>query len=308
MNNMNNTQVAHLWASGNKTSGKGSNFFFEGDTIYSYGYHFPIARRVNENLYLITQRGYSVSTSKHISYTRRAIPSYAKTFPVTNSPRDSFGTIREEKMKEARQMLETAEGRTKPLTFERARSLSMFCDETAELFGLFQQEEKDFIVLPYQLELGNIKTACIALMNDTREAFEASEAKKEAQREAREEKRRAKWERQQELERMEALEIVPLWRNGEKVMIWKLRNLPPMLRLIGDKVETSHGAEVTREEATRAFSFIVARINRGETWHRNGETCAVGPFSLVSIDSETVTVGCHKFNVQEVLNFGKLIA
>jgi hypothetical protein len=190
-------------------------------------------------------------------------------------------------MKEARQMLESVEARTKPLTFERSRSLSLFCDETAELFGLFQQEEKDFIVLPYQLELGNIKTACLALMNENREAFEASEAKKNAQREAREAKRQAKYARQQELERMEALEIVPLWRNGEKVMVWKLRNLPPMLRLIGDKVETSHGAEVTREEATKAFSFIVAKINKGGTWHRNGETCAVGPFSLVSIDSET---------------------
>ncbi len=305
---MNNTQVAHLWASGNKASGKGSNFYFEGDTIYSYGNHFPIARRINENLYLITQRGYSVSTSRHISYARRAIPSYAKTFPVANSPRDSFGTIREEKMKEARQMLESAEAGTKPLTFERSRSLSLFCDEAAELFGLFQQEQKDFIALPCQLELGNIKTACIALMNETREAFEASEAKKQAQREAREEKRRAKWERQRELDRMEVEKLVPLWRNGEKVMTWKLRNLPPMLRIIGDKVETSHGAEVTKEEATRAFAFIVAKINKGETWHRNGEKCDVGPFSLVSIDSETVTVGCHKFNAQEVLSFGKLIA
>jgi hypothetical protein len=211
-------------------------------------------------------------------------------------------------MKEARQMLESVEAGTKPLTFERSRSLSIFCDEAAELFGLFQQEEKDFIVLPYQLELGSIKTACIALMNDTREAFEASEAKKQAQREAREEKRRAKWERQRELDRMEVEKIVPLWRNGEKVMTWKLRNLPPMLRIIGDKVETSHGAEVTKEAATRAFAFIVAKINKGETWHRNGETCAVGPFSLVSIDSEVVIVGCHRFTVQEVLNFGKLIA
>jgi len=305
---MNNTKVAHLWASGNKTSGKGSNFYFEGDTIFSYGSHFPIARRVNENFYLMTQRGYSVSTSRHISYTRRAIPSYAKVFPVSRSPRDSFGTIRDEKMTEARKMLETVEGRTKPLTFQRSQCLSLFCDETAELFGLFQQEEKDFIVLPYQLELGNIKTACLALMSETREAFEASEAKKNAQWEAREAKREARKARQRELERMEALEIVPLWRNGEKVMTWKLRNLPPMLRLIGDKVETSHGAEVTKEEATRAFSFIFAKINRGETWHRNGETCDVGPFSLVSIDSEAVTVGCHKFNVQEVLNFGNLIA
>ena len=305
---MNNTQVAHLWASGNKASGKGSNFFFEGDTIYSYGNHFPIARRINENLYLITQRGYSVSTSKHISYTRRAIPSFAKAFSVANRPDSSFETIREEKMKEARGMLETVEGRTKPLTFERARSLANFVDETIQLFRSLHDVDVDFVNVSHCLELGGIHGKAVALMFMNKGAFEASEAKKQAQREAREEKRRAKWERQRELERMEVEKLVPLWRNGEKVMTWKLRNLPPMLRLIGDKVETSHGAEVTREEAKRAFAFIVAKLNRGEAWHRNGETCAVGPFSIVAIDSEIVTVGCHRFNVQEVLNFGKLIA
>lgn len=308
-NNMNNTQVAHLWASGNKANGKGSNFYFEGDTIFSYGNHFPIARRVNENLYLITERGYSVSTSKHISYTRRAIPGHARVFTVENRPDSSFETIRGEKWEQARKMLKNVEAKTNPLTYERARTLSFFCDETMELFGLFQTVDKDFICAQYQLELGKIKTACLALMNTHKEAFELAEAKKEAQREAREEKRRAKYARQAELERMEAEKLAPLWRAGEKfVYTWKFRNLPPMLRIIGDKVQTSHGAEVTIDDAKRAFSFIVAKINRGETWHRNGETCPVGPFSLVSIDSEFVTVGCHKFTVQEVLNFGKLIA
>jgi hypothetical protein len=305
---MNNTQVAHLWASGNKASGKGSNFFFEGDTIYSYGHHFPIARRVNENFYLITQRGYSVSTSRHISYTRRAIPGYANTFPVADRPDSSFETIREEKMAKAQERFDGMEVKSPAKTYENARSFLNFVEETILLFGWFRDFDSSFESLVQSCKLGKMATKAVALMTQHKEAFEASEARKEAQREAREEKRRAKWERQRELERMEGEKLAPLWRNGEKVMTWKLRNLPPMLRLIGDKVETSHGAEVTKEEATKAFSFIVAKINRGENWHRNGETCAVGPFSLVSIDSETVTVGCHKFNVQEVLNFGKLIA
>lgn len=305
---MNNIQVAHLWASGNKANGKGSNFYFEGDTIFSYGPHFPIARRISESFYLITQRGYSVSTSRHISYTRRAIPSYAKVFPVANSPRDSFGTIREEKMKEARGMFSTVEAKTPAKTYENAKVLSLFIRETLEMFRLFEEEDAQFLSALQMEELHGILGKVELIREANREAFEIAEAKKEAQREAREEKRRAKWERQQELERMEAEKIVPLWRNGEKVMTWKLRNLPPMLRIIGDKVETSHGAEVTKEEATKAFFFILGKINKGETWHRNGETCPVGPFSLVSIDSEIVTVGCHRFNVQEVLNFGKLIA
>lgn len=39
---MNNSMVAHLWANEKKESGKGSNLFFEGRSIYSYGYHFEV--------------------------------------------------------------------------------------------------------------------------------------------------------------------------------------------------------------------------------------------------------------------------
>ena len=37
---MNNRMIAHLWANEKKESANGSNFFFEGQIIYSYGYHF----------------------------------------------------------------------------------------------------------------------------------------------------------------------------------------------------------------------------------------------------------------------------
>lgn len=39
---MNNSMVAHLWANEKKESARGNKFFFEGKSIYSYGYHFEI--------------------------------------------------------------------------------------------------------------------------------------------------------------------------------------------------------------------------------------------------------------------------
>ena len=54
---MNNYMVAHLWANEKKESARGSNFFFEGESIYSYGYHFEVGRIVRnkrgEKAYLI---------------------------------------------------------------------------------------------------------------------------------------------------------------------------------------------------------------------------------------------------------------
>lgn len=50
---MNNSMVAHLWANEKEESARGSNLFFEGRSIYSYGYHFEVGRIVRK------QRGIS---------------------------------------------------------------------------------------------------------------------------------------------------------------------------------------------------------------------------------------------------------
>lgn len=74
---MNNSNVAHAWANQTKQSGKGSNMFFEGDTIYSYGYHFPIAKfiTIDENNFIVLNyTNYSNTTSKHQAHVRSSIP------------------------------------------------------------------------------------------------------------------------------------------------------------------------------------------------------------------------------------------
>jgi hypothetical protein len=70
---MANNTLAKKFSEGDKT-GKGNNMFIEGNTIYSYGRHFPIAHRLPSGLYLINKDKYSVSTGKHQSYVKRNIP------------------------------------------------------------------------------------------------------------------------------------------------------------------------------------------------------------------------------------------
>lgn len=83
---MNNSMVAHLWANEKKESGKDSNLFFEGRSIYSYGYHFEVGRIVRnkcgEKAYLLNDKYYSSSTCKHQRCVRRAIPTGSKVFSV----------------------------------------------------------------------------------------------------------------------------------------------------------------------------------------------------------------------------------
>lgn len=82
--------VAHAWAHDAGRYRRGFNMFWEGDgagrVIYSYGYHFPIARVVEapdgRDVALFTTEEYSVSTSQHKGITRRAIPPDVPIFDV----------------------------------------------------------------------------------------------------------------------------------------------------------------------------------------------------------------------------------
>lgn len=65
-----NQEVADAWAMG--YSAKSGNMFTDGQTIYSYGYHFPIAKRVNGHV-LYNRTHYSATTSKHQCHVRRAM-------------------------------------------------------------------------------------------------------------------------------------------------------------------------------------------------------------------------------------------
>lgn len=58
-----NSELARRFAAG-ETKGKGSHMFIEGDTIYSYGYHFPVARRTPQGM-LFNSKGYSSTTARH---------------------------------------------------------------------------------------------------------------------------------------------------------------------------------------------------------------------------------------------------
>lgn len=74
-----NSEIANLWLRGDieSASTSGRNFYFNGDSIYSYGPHFMIARKsTNKNgdvAILLTTRWYSNTTSRHIEHVTDAV-------------------------------------------------------------------------------------------------------------------------------------------------------------------------------------------------------------------------------------------
>jgi len=75
---MSHSDVASRFAKGG-TTGKSSSMFIDGDVIYSYGYHFPLAVRHPHSdwgqgiRYLRNADDYSATTSRHKSVVRSAL-------------------------------------------------------------------------------------------------------------------------------------------------------------------------------------------------------------------------------------------
>ena len=69
---MSNRQVAELFAQTNR-EGHTKHLFIEGRTIYSYGYHFKIAQKIDLRKVLFTTRGYSQTTTSHKNLVKKAL-------------------------------------------------------------------------------------------------------------------------------------------------------------------------------------------------------------------------------------------
>ena len=69
-----NHDVAHLFALQSQSEAMNPNrsFYFEGTELFSYGRHFCIAKFVDANTLLFTERSYSNTTRKQISYSWQA--------------------------------------------------------------------------------------------------------------------------------------------------------------------------------------------------------------------------------------------
>jgi len=71
-----NKEVAEMFARG-ATEGSSGHMFIDENTIYSYGRHFPIAKRYG-NVFIFTTSSHSTTTSNHKGRVKEAIGIFRK--------------------------------------------------------------------------------------------------------------------------------------------------------------------------------------------------------------------------------------
>lgn len=270
--NKDNTEIAHLWAHQTHSRASGSHFYFEGDTIYSYGSHFPIARHYRGAV-LFTTHGYSATTARHISITRQAC-SHLEVFNVDDPTRDPCKADLKDYSDDIKAKALTAgRARNPAAALEVLERVVSEANRFAEKFGF-----KTRFAMPDESELAKLRERARLAANRERQVREAREAKQLA----------------------DAQEAIANWLVGANVSIPYCVS-KVYLRVDNGELQTSKGARVPLSEAERAFRFATAMRSKG--WHRNGEQFQVGTYQLDAVNEQGVIAGCHRISWDEIERF-----
>lgn len=276
----NTDEVIHVFAQQTQSEGRNQSrsIFFEGKKIYSYGYHYLLGEFINDGkTIIINDRGYSVTTSKHISKLRTATNHY-KQFHISNI---DIENVYNEISKDL-------------INLSKARKPKIYLDS---IFSLFNQLNE---WIDYTKE-NKIKHKCVVkkstskyielknIVKELKENYNTFLSNlKEADKIAKETKRK------KEVEQLKtALEKF----NSYKTNFFRIGNFD-YLRLSKDntKVETSQGIKIEISEAKKLYLAIQNKIDI--------VGYKLGYYTINNINSKSLKAGCHNICIKNIEQIG----
>ena len=295
---MNNSQVAHCWANQTKPKGRGSNFFFEGESIYSYGGHFEVARLVQtekgKTIALHTNARYSVTTERHKSEALSACHNLHEQFYVPSFPMRAMEAPTRAWFKDV-----FAHYRNKAVeSYSMAKRSRKYTD-----MHLRNAEEATANARALKAHYPKAtKGLRIRSVNDDEIVRIEAKAKAQAKRDS---KARAEQDKlnKERIEREEGE-----WLNHERDRIsygmrYDIKHRRYLLRqhATKDRIETSHGANVTMREGEMFYKVI-------DKFRDKPSDCPqanVNGFRLTRLEDSGAVIGCHTLSWEVMDAFAK---
>lgn len=277
--------VCHAFAQNDQDYGRGSNVYFDDGVLYSYGRHFAMAAfdKKDSNLVYFTTRGYSPSTSKHLSIARSALSHYDKIY-CYDPEKARDGNHRDN--------LDNFEARAKWVaqSLPRSRKPEIYLNEIASIRSEFEAYIEHF-----KIAKKHYKNFVYLFIQSKDGGTEATEKERKAQ--ARERKR------QEKLLKKQHEEQVAMFRNFEREMVTTNLGLS-FLRYNAEteRIETSQRVHIPLETARRFYSWIKKTVAEGGCTDCEEK---ILQYKVTSVDDKFLQVGCHKIRYSEVLELGK---
>jgi hypothetical protein len=290
---VNNRQCAHAWAHQHQSEGRGSNFFFVGSTIYSYGHHFPIAT-IDGDIVYFTTKNYSNTTAHHKALARNAVSHKRIIFlPVVPEHR-SPASNQYFQSANLDHWMGSIEADLKELNLNpRKRSLVHAIHSAIRSI----QEFIEVLGIQPPKKVQN-------LLVDTRIETLTSSFELEQQRKLAREKRRERTARRNQLLALRKWECHETDRLPGTTALGYSSNLA-YLRISQDEtmIETSKGVQIRIEAARRFFRYIQNILPLG------CDSCQyqIQQFKVDSIQPQGITVGCHYIPMDQVNNIAMLM-
>lgn len=293
-----NRQCAHIWAQQTQDDGRSNNgnLFFHGKTIYSYGYHFPIASFITADTVLVNSDRYSISTGKQQGYVANAI-SHKQRLYVSTRVMKAFADEKE----------------FGPMT-QKALSDSALIDAKIHIEKAAQRKARKFAANDLLKAQAVIRDAeHIFTFFDAQPPKEFHEFKKtinnddvtavinaEKSRLEKEEKARLKREKQAQ-EKLKKSCI--LWTEFKEHDMPVQQSKKIYMRIEGDEIVTTKGARFPVTHAKKAFTAI-RRYKEKEILFdvgRGSKAIRLGHFTIDKIHPNgDVIAGCHFVEWDEI--------
>ena len=286
----NNSELTHVWANQTQTHGKGSNIFFEYDSIYSYGYHFKLAQHITnkqgEKCVFFNDRHYSNSTSKHQALVWRSIPANIQFFKVQSFFND-IETSTTAHLENLKSYLEYAKGSQQKTIFA-TKLKNGYISQTKTAIDVFEKYIKFFNIGHFLIDQITLHDNYNQIKNWLLEYENSEEFKqwqiKKAINEAKAELRKIEKSKDDILE-FKAFKISSIYNLGQYFLRYNKET---------DNVETSGGVKMSKNV------FLLAYQRLKNNTLQIGQH--VGDFTYNGIKDGFLSVGCHKISIDEVEN------
>lgn len=289
---MNNSTVAHRWFHqiGNKVTGENSvssqSMFYRNKIIYSYGHHYAIAIRF-DNLVLVNSKGYSNSTSKHTNHVLSSVDrcthkviylplKRAYNFDSRVSFKDAYKYI------DFNNIVNDFDVAVKKLS--KARKPQIYLNDIECI-----KNKLDLIFKTFRgsktYAIKNVSKIRLILSftfdNDTKQKLKDYE-KRQKQKEERERKKNIK----------NAKKELSEYEQGYKKYISNYTlgtlNLNTVIRVIGEHIHTSKGAEIELRQGIAMFKLWEGKRALNVEINSN-----IGTFKCTKAD-KIIKFGCHE--------------
>lgn len=272
-------EVFHYWANQVQSEGRCGNVFFRDSMVFSYGEHFCIARLAPGGRVAFTRRSYSVSTSRHISKARQATSHYTA-YSVWDPSWTAEANLEKAKEQIADLMEKSRKARKETLRL-CYQSEALVIGRGANQFA--QDFPNPYRSVPYDLiNLDDLEGVADKLLN------------------AREEERRKLQLLREEAAKRHAEELEK-WKLNQETSVSHFPYLPVALRIHGDVIQTSYGAEIPVEHARRLWTLIEATRSSGREFEPGDRSVAVGVYKLTKVKEDGgIIVGCHDIPYSEI--------